>query len=291
MMHILRSPHRRSAMTRRSLCSLTMLALCLALGATRADAQIRDTSVDVVIGSGSHTFVLADFPGFTRSSLNFESLPDRGTLRKGNGVAITRIGNQHPQGQFYFVGDFSAAAGSDDRFKYVLPDDAISVATPGFTSFRFANIVGDDIHMATMTINLVGASAQMAATGAPTITAMDTGRISASIAGVTEPNSIDVGTLIWQWQQAAAPASGTGTPMGSAYSNIPGATATGVISPNFAPLAAHVGKFVRACVSFKDQFSPPASSGPLCSTDSHRVTEDNLPTHLLLRIFLEGPLR
>ncbi len=261
-----------------------LLALCLALGATRADAQIRDTSVDIVLGSGSYTFVLADFPGFTDGgALSFESLPDRGTLLRGDGRSfVGRLGHSNPQGQQFFVDNFASTLGRD-RFEYIPPDDAISVAA-GFASFRFSNLIITNVTMATMTINLVGASTQTAASGAPRIAATDTHQISASIAGVTEPNGVNVGTLSWQWQQAAAPASGVPAP--SAYIvDIEDAT-----SSLFAPTAAQLGRYVCACVSFMDQFSMPASEGPLCS-DGRRVTQLPPDIRLRLRIFLEGPLR
>ncbi len=288
MMQILRSPHRRSAMTRRSLCPLALLVLCLTLGATRADAQTpaQDSSVDVEIGKTYH-FRASDFTGLRELiTLSLESLP-RGTVtdHRGRLIETDELGATNPQGKVFFFGDLV----DDEGPRYTPPADAISIAT-GYTSFIFnfresVNEVAVTT-MAIMTINLVGASTQTAATGAPTIAATDTHRISASIAGVTDPNGVDVGTLSWQWQQADAPASGV--PATSAYIDIPGATSSSL----FAPTAAQLSRYVRACVSFKDQFSMPASEGPLCSADAHQVTQLPPPDiRLRLRLFLEGPLR
>ncbi len=261
-----------------------LLALCLALGANRADAQARDSSVDIVLGSGSYTFVLADFSGFASGSLSFVSYPERGTLTRGNGqdlAAHVSSATRDAHVAFFFPSDFEKPLGNHSRSRYAPPADAISV-TPGYTSFIFNIRDGRTSSTATMTINLAGADTQMAASGAPTIAATDTGRIRASITGVTDPNGIDVGTLSWQWQQADAPVSGV--PKTGDYIDIKDATSSSL----FAPTAAQLSRYVRTCVSFKDQFSMSESEGPLCSDG---ILVDNLSLRLRLRLFLEGPLR
>ncbi len=262
-----------------------LLALSLTLGATQANAQTaQDSSVNVPLG-GSHLFVLADFPGFPQdTSLYFETYPDRGTLTRGDGGDLADNVGLHEQTAFFGTFDFANPPGNHLRFRYAPPADAISIAT-GYTDFTF--IFQSDRSSAIMTINLVSASTQMAASGAPTVTTA-TGMIRASIAGVTENNGINVDTLSWQWQQADAPANGA--PAADAYADIAGVAATAVTASNFAPFPADVDKYVRACVSFKDQFSAPASEGPLCSIGA-QVTEDHVPVRLRLRLFLEGPLR
>ncbi len=216
----------------------------------------------------------------------FESLPARGNFQRysnGNPAAIIPgIIDDHQATHFF--ADAFGGAGSDDRLEYRTPADAVSIAT-GYTSFIYQHSADGGITrtMFTMTINLAGASTPTAASGAPTIAATDTHRIRASITGVTDRNGIDVGTLSWQWQQAAAPASGV--PETDDYDDIEDAT-----SSLFAPTAAQLSRYVRTCVSFKDQSPTPASEGPLCSAGL-RVTELPSEIRLRLRLFLEGPLR
>ncbi len=227
--------------------------------------------VDVDFGGGAYTFLPTDFPGFTGSAvLYIDSLPERGTLFfEFNGVPdslVGKTGRDNLDAQSFFPSDFLSA--SSHRLKYTPPTDVISVTT---TSFDFSIEASSVVTTATMTINLVGASTQMAASGAPTVdaamgTAYNTNvPLTASITGVTERNGINVSTLVWKWQQADAPASGA--PATSAYSDIAGATATGVTSSDFTPLAAQAGKYLRVCASFMDQFSTPAS-GERCSAGS-----------------------
>ena len=198
-----------------------LLALCLALGATWAQAQDegavpQDSSVDVPIG-GSYTFQLSDFP-FADSDGNIVSqhfligtLPARGTLSTTDGTSAD-VGSQ------FFTFDFGRSGTGTPV--YTPPADAISVAS-NYDSFMFNGSLASNAPTGTVTINMVGASTQMSATGAPTVTAAsgptyNTGvPMTASVVGVVEPNGISVGTLAWKWQQADAPASGT--PATSAY--------------------------------------------------------------------------
>ncbi len=245
-------------------------ALCLALGATGANAQTaQDSSVDVELGGDTYTFRLADFPGFTGGTLYIESLPDLGTLfYEDDGtfnLFIGQLGRDNQRGRSFHMPHFSPA-NSENKLRYTPPTDDISVTA---TSFRFSiETFGTSpvATEATMTINLAGASTQTAASGVPTV-ATATGAatayyvgvpLTASITGVTEPNGIDVATLAWKWQQGASPDRGR-APLTSDYSDIPGATATGITFSDFTPLAAQTGKHIRVCVSFMDQFSPPAS--------------------------------
>ncbi len=238
-----------------------------------------DSSVDVPIG-GNYNFTISDFPyrdddGDAFNAVIVQSLPSTGTLTRADGISVAPL-DAIPFFAF--------------RLAYAPPADGISV-TSGYASFTYIVAVGDGLIISgpnsdysdtvTMTIDLVSASTQTAAAGAPTITA-DAG-ITASIAGVTDINGIDISTLIWRWQQAD-------TPMG-AYGDIAGATS----SDFFAPQTEQLDKYVRACVSFMDQFDTPAQEGldgSLCS-DGELVTEANLvpEVRLRLRLFLEGPLR
>ncbi len=294
MMRVLRPfPHWRTALTRLSLRSLILPALCLALGATYVWAQATDQSIDVPIGGNAYTITAADFgfdditAGSALTIMTVGSLPALGNLQRytGGNPANLRLASDPNASTFFETGLGGLdGAGSDDRLDYTPPADAVSVAA-GYASFAF-HISTDAITdtMATMTINLVGASTPTTATGAPTIFATDTHQIRASITGVTDLNGIDVGTLSWQWQQADAPVSGV--PETGDYIDIKDATSSSL----FAPTAAQLSRYVRTCVSFKDQSPTPASEGPLCSIGI-LVTELPSEIRLRLRLFLEGPLR
>ncbi len=273
----------RTTMTRLSRRSLILLILPLALGATYVYAQATDQSVNVPIGGSTYYFTAADF-GLTSGAVRFFSHPANGRLIDiRNNIMVALAGDGDGQTFAYFAFDLTGTANSQG-VSYTPPATAISVAN-GYDSFTFSILTGGVDTMATMTINLVGASTQTAATGAPKITtATDTHRISASITGVTDLNGIDVGTLSWQWQQADAPASGVPAPSDYIV-DIEDAT-----SSLFAPTAAQLGRYVRACVSFMDQHDTPEPEGPLCSAGT-RVTELPPDIRLRLRLFLEGPLR
>ncbi len=291
-------PHWWAILTRLSLRSLILPALCLALGATYVWAQATDQSIDVPIGGSAYTITAADFgfddiinTGASDTIMTVGSLPALGNLRRyTRGRVVTlRVGSLtdgDTSVSAFFETGFNGldGAGSDNRLDYTPPADAVSVAA-GYASFAFyISTDGSTDTMATMTINLVGASMPTTATGAPEIAATDTHRIRASITGVTDLNGIDVGTLSWQWQQADAPVSGV--PDTGDYIDIKDATSSSL----FAPTAAQLSRYVRACVSFKDQSPTPASEGPLCSIGI-LVTELPSEIRLRLRLFLEGPLR
>ncbi len=113
----------------------------------------------------------------------------------------------------------------------------------------------------TLSIRLVAAPATTAS-GAPTVAAAGSGtahnedvELTASTAGINEPNVINTATLMWQWQQSAT--------SGGTFAAIAGAT-----DNTFTPLQAHVGQYIRVCASFMDMFSTPTSEGPLCSTST-----------------------
>ncbi len=165
-----------------------------------------------------------------------------------------------------------------------------------YTSFNF-NVVDDgsdgtdnktSTNNAIASIRLVVA-AQVAASGRPGIIPVTTAenptyaegtRLSTGVGGITEPNGIDGSTLMWQWQQAVAPDSGT--PADNDYSAITDATTT-----IFTPGQEQVGQYIRVCASFMDSHPMPVSE-TLCSVAA-RVVPGSL--RLRLRIFLEGPLR
>ncbi len=101
--------------------------------------------------------------------------------------------------------------------------------------------------------------AQIAASGGPTIataveapTYAEDAVLSARRDGIVEPNGIDLRTLEWEWRSSAA--------MDGAFAAIPG-----VIGGSFTPRQAHVGLYIRVCVSFMDLHAMPETVTGLCS--------------------------
>ena len=159
-------------------------------------------------------------------------------------------------------------------------------ATEGYASFSFS--ITDDgsdpdtstntaaAAPTTLSINLVAAN-QTAASGSPTVgTALaapdqlhreDVGLLATTV-GITEPNSIDRNTIVWQWQSAPAPASGT--PATGDWTAIAEAD-----SSTFTPTQDHVGLYIRACVSFMDGIGN--AEGPLCSGGGQITNVNDAP--------------
>ena len=81
--------------------------------------------------------------------------------------------------------------------------------------------------------------------------------------------------MSWQWQAAAAP-SGGAAPAAGDYAAIAAATEAA-----FTPLQAHVGQYIRVCVTFMDQHSTPNSEGPLCSAGAIITNVDDAPTGMV----------
>ena len=253
-----------------------LLALCLASGATCVQAQTsgipaaQDVSIDVGVASDRYLFQLNDFAfkdadgnDVRRSSFLVEiiTVPDRGRLVRRNGTII-RSNEATSSAPF---GDFDA--NDAQNLFWIPPPEAISI-TPGFTSFTYRGYSLSDTTTisshGTVTINLVlGGTTQQAAGGAPEVTGgmgasyAANAPLTASIYGVEDQNGIDTSTLAWQWQQADIPSSGTSAVSDNAYSDIAGTATTGGLTSGFTPRAAHVGKYIRVCASFKDQHSTP----------------------------------
>ncbi len=286
-----------------------LLALSLALGATCASAQTsgipaaQDTSIDVGVASDRYLFQLNDFAfedadgnAATRSKFVVEiiTVPDRGRLVRRNGTILR--GNEDTSS--VIPSDFGA--NSSQNLFWIPPPEAISI-TPGFASFTYRGYSLSDTTAisshGTVTINLVlGETTQQVAGGAPTVTGgMGTSYatnapLTASIYGVEDRNGIDTSTLAWQWQQADIPSSGTSAVSDDAYSDA-GAATTGGLTSGFTPRAAHVGKYIRVCASFKDQH-PAAADEERCSIGAPvEGTSSGSSLRLRLRLFLEGPLR
>ena len=200
------------------------------------------------------------------TSITISELPSQGTLTL-DATAVSR--NQ------------IIPAASIGTLVYKPPEDASSATynyynyAYNYTSFSF--MVDDGNGMAStqsadMRITL-SAPTQTPATGAPTITAADDtdlnmygpnegSTLTATTDGITDPDGINTDTLSWQWKQAAS-ANGT-------FTDIAGAT-----NAEFIPLQAHVGKYLRVCASFQDNFGPPTDEGPLCWTSTYTVHNIN----------------
>ncbi len=285
-----------------------LLALSLALGATCASAQTsgipaaQDISIDAEVWGSSYEFALNDFAfknadgsPTTRSDFVVEiaTLPDRGILvkRSGRVIRINQVQSAiHPS---------DLRGGESLQLLWVPPSDVIS-ETPGYTSFTYRGYSFRDPSTysshGTVTINMVALrEAQQIADGAPTVTG-STGisydvnaPLTASIYGVTDRNGIDTSTLGWKWQQADAPVSGV--PADSAYIDIAGTMTTGGLTSAFTPRAAHVGKYIRVCASFKDQHPMPESEEQCTIGLPVEGASSGASLRLRLRLFLEGPLR
>ncbi len=285
-----------------------LLALSLALGATCASAQTsgipaaQDISIDVPVGNLTYIFQENDFAfkdadgsTATRSEFGVEliTLPDRGILIRRNGGLIRIDGTR------LFAPTFDADSGNN--LFWVPPSDAISAA-PGYASFAYRGVAFSDVNAisshGTVTINLViDETSQVAATGVPAVTG-GTGAsyginapLTASIYGVADDNGIDTSTLSWRWEEADIPATGTSVAREDAYGDIAGAATTGGITSGFTPRAAHVGKYIRVCASFKDQHPTPKDE-KRCNVGVPVVNPSSGSSlRLRLRLFLEGPLR
>ncbi len=259
----------------------------------------QDTSVDVGVGSDRYLFQLNDFAfkdadgnAVTRSNFIVEiiTVPDRGRLVRRNGTILR--GNEDTSS--VIPSDF--AANATQNLFWIPPPEAISI-TPGFTSFTYRGYSLSDTTAisshGTVTINLVlGETTQQVAGGAPTVTGgmgasyAANAPLTASIYGVADQNGVDTNTLSWKWQEADAPSSPTFVI--GAYDDIEDTATTGSTS-RFTPRAAHIGKYIRVCASFKDQHPTTPADEERCSLGLPAVASSSLL--LRLRLFLEGPLR
>ena len=141
--------------------------------------------------------------------------------------------------------------------------------TRDYASFTYTVSDGMASSTPASTLNIhIVSTQQLAAIGAPTVTVAEEtvayaedNALNASTTGITEYNLINADTVTWQWQW--------GYSADGAFFGLAGATEAA-----FTPTQEHVGLYVRACASFMDQHSTPASEGPLCSA-SGQVTNVN----------------
>ena len=246
----------------------TVTGLCSTAARVRSasDAPIpQNRTINVPVDatmSAPYTFTTTDFQfadedGDSLVSVQIASLPSAGNLHV-DGTAVTL-------GQIVLAADigtitFWPTAGQSVQsgyatFTFHITDDGDE---PGGTADDNGQPItaNTSTRAATITINLA-ASGQVAASGAPTVSAANGNTHSlnvpmqASTSGITEPNGIDQSTVMWQWQQSPT-ANGV-------YTAIAAATAA-----TFTPLQAHLGQYIRVCASFTDDNG--TSEGPLCST-------------------------
>ena len=282
------SPATRAAATSESTCSIGLQVTNV------NDAPVAlATGVSVTVertAEDAHAFRLADFRYEDEDednlvSIIIETVPTAGTMRVGTTEVAT--GNVPYTVLVVNVGTitFYPEAGQD-------PTDT-SDLTANYATFTF-KVVDDGMDpdantntesaAATISIRLTTAT-QMDASGMPTVTPAphatdgwaEDAELTAALTGVVEPNGIDEASVEWQWQSAAAPASGT--PAAAAWSDIADATDT-----TFTPLQAHVGMHIRACVSFRDQHATPAEEGPLCSTSAQVSNVNDAPTSAMATV-------
>ena len=237
-----------------------------------------DSSLTVA-SDATHSFAKDDFrhqdPDNTNQYIHIiiATLPIHGSL--------TDTGNAVVPGQ-----EFS----TDDMDDLVYAPPAHGTVRDSLT-FRVRDDKGATSNTATLSIAIEasasgpsGASGvtQTSATGTPTVTASDNtdleedgptenSTLTASTAGIDEPNGIDTSTLSWQWQLADAQTPDT-VPAPNTFTDMASAT-----DATFTPLQAHVGKYLRVCASFRDSFDPPADEGPLCWTSAAAVRPVNHP--------------
>ena len=82
-------------------------------------------------------------------------------------------------------------------------------------------------------------------------------RLRASRGSIMDEDGLSGATLVWRWQSAADPADAS-LPVAADFSDIDGQS-----GPEFTPLQAHVGLYLRACVTYSDDHS---GSEELCSS-------------------------
>ena len=212
------------------------------------DAPVAQNNTIYVPVGGSYTFSADDFP--------FTDEDGHALFRIVIGSSVPAAGAFSLSGTTVSPSLSIPPARLDARLLTYTPPADATAAMAGYASFNFTVRTGGSVFNVkssatrTMTIDLVPTTPS-AATGAPTVTAA-TGtahnedvELTAAIGTVADTNGIPTHTRTWQWQSAPAPA--TGTPAASAYTDIAGATAV-----TFTPMQAHVGLYIRVCLSFTD---------------------------------------
>ena len=253
------------------------------------DAPVADNSTVIVFTTASSTaprpLAAADF-AFTDDdrdgleSVTIVSLPTVGTLTANN-VALTAVP----------ASAITLAQLNSGYLGYYPDANASASATYATLTFNVTDD-GDDgssntasTMAATLTIDLQPPS-QLPADGSPAAGPIagaiyeEDIQLTADTGTVRDPNGIDGDSLQWQWQQAAA--------SDGSFTDI--AAATGV---NFTPLQAHVGQWLRVCLSFTDEYDEQDSSatagneGPLCSTPIrvHNVNDAPTSTDAAVSVF------
>ncbi len=246
----------------------------------------RDTAVDVPITANAanpHDFDINDFPitdedGDTLKGIRLASLPTAGTLVVAGETRTLTASSQLTLTELnalaYYPNPGASARNNYDSFDYRIEDTGTGSDRRSVDAYTLTiNLFTDQ------QIKATGASGITPATSAQNPTHAEDTELTANTASIVEPNVINQSTLQWQWQSAPAPASGA--PAADAYAAIAGAT-----SRTFTPLQAHVGLYIRVCVSFMDEHATPAEEGPLCSAVARVRNVNDAPMALNNRVFV-----
>ena len=235
-----------------------------------------------------HVFTIGDFPYIDRDgdalvSVTFSSAPTKGTVRlDGADVTsypVTAMRAQIDNGMFGFYPEAEQEATSNyARITWSMVDDGNDPDSTNTESTITSTIF--------VTLEVPG---PLPATGAPTVptpvgstTYTEDEELTASTAGINEPNGINTSTVMWIWQQAPAPESGA--PADDAWATISGAP---VASATFTPTQANVGNWLRACVFFTDSYTGTegaaeeggtADAPTLCSVGTLVANVNDAPT-------------
>ena len=232
------------------------------------------------LGIGLFNFTDAD--GDMLVSISIPAAPTAGTIElDGNAASypqtVTRAQLEDGDLVYYPASGLNAAADDYATFTFNVTDDGD--AGTGVTTSTSTG---------TITINLI-VPGPVVASGNPTVAAAtgisfaEDNELTAATTGINEPNGINAATVMWIWQTADAPQ--TGTPADADYSTITGAP---VADATFTPLQVHVGQYLRACAFFMDELGsddggPTAEGGTaeaptLCSVGTVVTNTNDAPT-------------
>ena len=234
-----------------------------------------DASVDVPVDANAENpfrfapqhfpFMDPDLPGTVQSTfdgLRLQGLPSAGTMLLADTAPTSLADHAVDYAVIHQIGFYP---------------DAGQQPQEGYATFGFVveDDFGRDSETYTMTINLVAADAQIAAAGAPNYVSSffptEDREYEAELEGISEPNGIDMSTVVWQWQLADSEF--------GAYTNIAGAN-----DDSYTPPMADVGRWIRACASFSDNLGN--DEGQFCALGRDVSGRNDLPVGMDARVFV-----
>ena len=220
-------------------------------------------------------FSFTDVDGDALASVTIVTLPTAGTLLLDNTAQTTVPANAITLAQL-----------NAGYLGYHPADGATPSTTYATLTFNVTDD-GDDgtddrtsTAAATLTIDLQTPS-QIAAEGVPAVGPIvgsiyqEDSQLTASTGTVRDPNGIDADSVAWQWQTAAG-ADGGAPGDGASWSDV--AETSDEDDATFTPLQAQVGQWLRACMTFDDEFTTPRAEGPLCSAPARVDNVNDAPT-------------